>query len=290
MGDTNEKQGSIIGNTGRQPSGHRCDHPDDLLQTSGVVILVHGLCMNDRQWLSREHYHGQALAGDLGVVPVYLRYNTGLHVSENGRQLARFLETLADGLSASTEIAIVAHSMGGLVSRSACHYAALSGCRWLDRLQKMIFLGTPHHGAPLEKTGHWLESAIKLSRYSAPLARLGQLRSSGVTDLRYGYAVDEDWNDRDRFERLPDQRQAVLLPERVACYAVAGVIGEEENIVNDRLVGDGLVTVASALGDHQDLSLNIPESRRWVVRNVNHMALLNHSGVYAKIRQWLEET
>ena len=36
--------------------------------------------------------YGARLARDLGVTPVYVRYNTGRHISENGRSLAELLE------------------------------------------------------------------------------------------------------------------------------------------------------------------------------------------------------
>ena len=57
-----------------------------------VLVLVHGSGMNDRQWNRDGHDHGALLARDLGYTPLYLHYNSGLHVSTNGRAFADLLE------------------------------------------------------------------------------------------------------------------------------------------------------------------------------------------------------
>ena len=172
-----------------------------------VVVLVHGLCRNDLQWRRRGHDHGAALARDLGVTPVYLRYNTGLHVSTNGRALADRLEALcAAWPSPIAELVLVAHSMGGLVARSACHYGSLAGHAWRQPLRTIVFLGTPHHGAPAERGGNRFETLLEAAPYLAALGRLGKLRSAGITDLRHGNLVDEDWRERDRFATRGEAR------------------------------------------------------------------------------------
>src|SRR5437660_10821453 len=128
--------------------------------------------------------------------------------------------------------------MGGVGERIAHRYAAEAGCEWPGRLSTLVFLGTPHHGAPLERGGNWLQSLVGISPYTAPLSRLGMLRSAGITDLRFGNLLDEDWAACDRFERRPDGRRCVPLPAGVACYAVAAALGKRRG--SDRLLGDGL--------------------------------------------------
>src|SRR5271167_4990910 len=190
--------------------------------TGKLAVLVHGLCMSDLQWARQNHDHGAALARDLGYTPVYLSYNSGLHISTNGRAFAEALEALVAGWPARIEdFVIVGHSMGGLVARSACLYGEAAGHLWREKLRKLVFLGTPHHGAPLERIGNWVDVILGKTRYAAAFARLGQIRSAGVTDLRYGNLMDEDWQSHDRFARAPDRRRAVPLPDRVACYAIA---------------------------------------------------------------------
>ncbi len=258
-------------------------------QSNGrVVILVHGSCMNDLQWERKGHNHGSALAGEAGMAPLYLHYNSGLHISENGRAFSDLLETTMNQSPAPRELFIIAHSMGGLVSRSACHYANISGHTWLKTLQKIVFLGTPHHGAPLEKGGNWIDAALGISPFSAPFSRLGKIRSCGITDLRYGNVVDDDWQGCDRFERGGDRRTLTPLPEGVRCYAVAAKIGKTNNRFGAELIGDGLVSVSSALGCHRDArkNLSFPENRQWIGRGMNHLDLLSHPEVYETIRRW----
>jgi pimeloyl-ACP methyl ester carboxylesterase len=255
-----------------------------------LVVLLHGLCMNDLQWRRKGHDHGAALARDLAYTPVYLHYNSGLHISTNGRAFAELLETLVQIWPvALTELVLIGHSMGGLVARSACHYGALARHEWLRRVDKLVFVGTPHHGAPLERGGNWVDMLLGSSAYSAPLARLGKIRSAGITDLRLGNLVDEDWNKRDRFERSGDLRVAVPLPEGVACYAIAATTGKVAGDLSDRMIGDGIVPLASALGRHANprLALSFDERRQWVAYGINHLDLLSRPEVYAQIKLWL---
>src|SRR4029453_3460663 len=94
------------------------------------------------------HDHGAALARDLAYTPVYLHYNSGLHVSTNGQAFAERLEVLLQQWPGPvTELVLIGHSMGGLVARSACHYGTLASHGWLRRLARLRFLGTPHPGA-----------------------------------------------------------------------------------------------------------------------------------------------
>lgn len=253
-----------------------------------IVVLIHGLCLNDLQWNQRGHDHGAVLA-QIGYTPVYLHYNSGLHISTNGRALAALLETLVKQWpNPVEELAIVAHSMGGLLARSACHYAAEAGHVWPRYLRKMAFLGTPHHGAPLERAGNWLETVVAGIPYAGPVARLGKIRSAGITDLRHGNVLDEDWEGSDRFASASDNRRCVALPGGVECYAVAATAGHKRGDVRDRLLGDGLVPVSSALGLHADAarSLLFPQSRQWIGYGMTHLDLLRRAEVSDQLAQW----
>jgi hypothetical protein len=255
-----------------------------------LLVLVHGLCMSDRQWTRKGHNHGTALARDLGYTVIHLHYNGGLHISTNGRAFAGLIEDLLKQWPAPLdEFAILAHSLGGLVSRSAYHYGTAAGHRWPRRLGRLIFLGTPHHGAPLERVGNWVDATLELSPYASPLARLGKIRSAGITDLRYGNLLDEDWEGRDRFEPSGDQRRPVPLPTRVRCYAIAATTGRECAGPGDGLPGDGMVPMDSALGRHHEprLSLSFAKTRQWIGYGMNHWDLLNKPAVYEQIARWL---
>ncbi len=258
--------------------------------TGKLLVLAHGLCLNDLQWNRRVHDHGAALARDLGYTPVYLHYNTGLHISTNGKELAVALEALLAHWPVPVEaFALVTHSMGGLVARSACHYGNRASLAWPRYLDTMVFLGTPHHGAPMERGGNWIDTLLEISPYTAPFARLGKIRSAGITDLRYGSLADEDWHGRDRFAR-GDRRRFVPLPEGVRCFAIGATRGDKPRGRAQPLPGDGLVPLASALGRHDnpDLALNIPRSRQWIAHDCGHLDLLGRPDVYRRIRRWLD--
>jgi len=254
-----------------------------------LAIMIHGSCMNDLLWERNGHDHGAALEDDLGIRPLYLHYNSGLHISDNGRNLADQLETLVQLSPAPLELHIIAHSMGGLVLRSACHFAEISCHDWQNQLQKVVFLGSPHHGAMLEKGGNWITLLTRISPYSAPFARLGKIRSAGITDLRYGHVLEDDWKGRDRFEFSGDRRKPCPLPSGLQCYAIAATTAARASKLGDHLLGDGLVTVNSALGRHTnpELDLAIPEKHQWIGRNMNHLDLLDHPEVFNRIKTFL---
>lgn len=251
-----------------------------------LLVLVHGLCMNDLQWTRKDSDFGAALSRDLGYTTIHLHYNSGLHTSANGRAFAALIETLLQQWPEPLkEFGILAHSMGGLVSRSAYYYGMAAGQAWPQHLRKLVFLGTPHHGALLERGGNWVNVCLGLSPYTAPFARLGKLRSAGITDLRYGNLLDEDWQGFDRFEHVGDLRRPVPLPEGVGCYAIAANVGKKAG----DLFGDGMVPVNSALGRHEDprLTLSFAPSRQWVGYGMNHWDLLSQPAVYKQIRRWI---
>ncbi len=259
--------------------------------TGKLVVLVHGLCMNDLQWTRQGHDHSAALARDFGYTPIYLSYNSGLHISANGSAFADALERLFAAWPVEIEkFAIVGHSMGGLVTRSACLSGEAAGHAWRKRLDKLVFLGTPHHGAPLERIANWVDMILRKAPYASAFATLGKVRSAGVTDLRYGSVVNEDWQGRDRFAREPDMRSPAPLPKNVACYAIAATMAASPGGMKDLLVGDGLVPVTSALGRNEDSArtLDFPDDRQWIARQTGHLDLLNRHAVYERMAEWLD--
>jgi hypothetical protein len=282
-------------------------------------VLVHGLCMNDLQWQRNGHDHGAALAQALGFTPLYLHYNSGRHISSNGRDFAELLDrTLADWPVPVQDLAIVGHSMGGLVARSACPPAQEQGLAWLGRLKSLVFLGSPHHGAPLERGGHLVDTVFGLSPYLAPFTRLTGSRSAGITDLRHGNLQDADWQGPAKGpsghatgapsqasvpqgrttppqtgatpRRRRDHRSPTPLPPGVRVGVVAATLARDPGSRRGRTLGDGLVPLASALGEHADpaLALALPPSQQLVVAEASHWDLLDRAEVAAQLLRWLD--
>ena len=240
-----------------------------------LLVMVHGLCMNDLQWQQGGHHHGNRLADELGFEVIHLHYNSGLSIAANGREFSALLQQLADAWPVPIErIAIIAHSMGGLVSRAAIASAQADGSAWLARLDALACLGTPHLGAPLERAGDLLQTLLGINAHSAPFKALGGLRSAGIQDLRHGSL---------RARHPP-------LPGHVRAFAVAAST-QAPRIDGDRrgLRGDGLVPVASAFGEHDDpaLGLAIPEEQRLLVHRTGHIGLLSNTRVHVQLRDWL---
>ncbi len=246
---------------------------------SKLILFIHGLCMNDLQWRSATHdvNYETTLAEALNATPLYLRYNSGLTIAQNGRTLADALEALNKNWPVEINaLTIVAHSMGGLVTRSACHTAESKNLAWRSKLKNIVFLGTPHHGAPLERAGHWLDLILISNKYSRPFAKLTMLRSQGITDLRHGTVVDD--------------AQHIALPAKVDCYVVAATTAASRSPIADKLIGDGLVPLRSALGQHADKSRNLKfqKTSTRLLTQTNHMALLGNRTVLSQMMAWLE--
>jgi pimeloyl-ACP methyl ester carboxylesterase len=266
--------------------------------TPRVCVFVHGLMCNEWSWsLYARDVHGDPstnygtlLQKDLGYTPVYVRYNTGRRIFENGQDLADLLEKLVEAYPVSIEeLVLVGHSMGGLVSRSACVHATEVGHRWVDRAKHVFSLGSPHLGAPLEKAGHLFATALDWIDHPATKvpARLINGRSAGIKDLREG-VIRDDWIGKDPNELVRDTEHEVAFVSDVAYYFVAGTVTLDPEHPLGQLIGDFLVLAPSAAGDHPSLAHRVPlgERRSVVLGGVSHMRLLNHPGVYAQIRAW----
>ena len=254
--------------------------------TPRLAVFVHGLMETEHAWrLGGRKSYGAGLARDLGYTPVDVRYNTGRHVSSNGRSLAQLLEELGAAWPVEVEqIALVGHSMGGLVARSACHQAAEEGAAWVERVRHVVSLGTPHLGAPLAQGAHYAAAALHAIPETRPFGHLLRRRSAGIRDLRHGSLVDRDWEGRD-----PDALRAAaceevpLLPGAVHCFVSASVTRDARHPVG-RLIGDALVLHASATGRGR---IAFREEDGLHVGGAHHLALLNHPAVYSQMRRWL---
>ncbi len=265
-----------------------------------LVVFVHGLAGNERVWrfFSRAYYgndetsYGSQLARDLGYAPLYLRYNTGLHVSENGALLAdRLRELAAAWPGGAEEIVLVGHSMGGLVVRSACHQGRERGDGWVGAVRHVFCLGTPHLGAPLEKLGNvagWALGALDVTR---PLGRIVNGRSVGIKDLRFGYLVEEDWRGKDLDALLENDRHDIPFLDSATHYFVAATLTRSPSHPVGFVIGDTLVRFPSASGGGAAAhARRIPfrDEHGHHVGRLGHMRLLNHPAVYAQVRAWLE--
>jgi pimeloyl-ACP methyl ester carboxylesterase len=239
-----------------------------------VLVLIHGLCMNDLQWRSGDDPgHGEALAEALGATPKYFRYNSGLSIAHNGRALSEALDAwLAEQDRAPARISLIGHSMGGLVARRAELEARASGRTWREALRELVLIGTPNEGAPLERLGHAFERVLAAAPYAHHFTRLGAVRSRGILDLRHAEL---------------GEGSAADLPEDVRCLRIAGLLAGSAKGAGAGWIGDGLVPVDSALGRQRFASARA-RGDELTVPSCGHLQLLRSEAVRAPMRDWLQ--
>jgi pimeloyl-ACP methyl ester carboxylesterase len=228
---------------------------------------------------------GTLLQRDLGFTPVWVRYNTGRHVSENGQELNAKLEALiASWPIEPSDVVLIGHSMGGLVVRSASHYAKETGSKWIARVRRIFLLSSPHRGAALEKFGH-LATAV-LGAIDTPATRIPALilrgRSAGIKDMRHGSLVDDDWLGRDLDALTAAAARSIPLLDGIEYHFVSASITSDPDHPLGKLVGDVFVHAWSASGPTcSDHAFRI-ETRHY--GGVMHHQLQNHPDVYEHIR------
>ena len=300
VGDRLERSGSDL----HQPASVRVDGEAVALDpgslnaafpdaTARLVVFLHGLMGNEFYWdwggAHPGDTYGARLASELGRTPVYLRYNTGLHVSENGRSVAVLLQELVQAWPVEVqELALVGHSMGGLIARSACHQASETGRGWTERVHHVVSLGTPHLGAPLERGAHVAAEALHALPETRMLGAFLRRRSAGIRDLRHGSLVDEDWRGRDPNALRAAACKEVPLLQGATHFFISATITRSPHHPLGRLLGDILVLTPSATGRGRTRRIPFQAEHGHHVSPAHHLALLNHPEVYERLREWLQ--
>ncbi len=262
--------------------------------TGKICILAHGSCGSEKGWGFKDDAsinYGSLLQKDFGLTPFFLRYNSGLHISTNGKQLSDLLEKFIRCYPKKvSEVFLIGHSMGGLVFRSACHYGQKEKRAWVKRVKKIFYLGSPHLGTHLEKIGK-LTTTI-LNRIPNPITRiivlLGDMRSAGVKDLRHGYLTDQDWQGKNADHLFYWHRNTIPLLKKADHYLICGTLSKVAGSTMGRLFGDGLVHPASGTGRGLFSSSAIPflEDHCKILPGISHSHLQRSQQVYEQIRNW----
>jgi pimeloyl-ACP methyl ester carboxylesterase len=256
-----------------------------------IAVFVHGLMETEHAWrlgAAGAGTYGERLGRDLAITPVEVRYNTGRHISENGRSLHELLEDLVAAWPVDVErVALIGHSMGGLVARSAAHQASLEGAGWVRRVRHVVSLGSPHMGAPLEQAVHVASAALHRLPDTRPWAAFLRRRSAGIRDLRGGSLVDEDWRDRDPEALRSAALAEVPLLEGATHHFVAATVTRSPRHPIGRLVGDVLVLPPSASGRSRRRRIPFRAQDGLELGGAHHLALLCHPRVYEALRGWL---
>jgi pimeloyl-ACP methyl ester carboxylesterase len=247
-----------------------------------VVLLVHGLMSNETVWTMEDGTdYGSRLESELAYSPLYLRYNTGRAIADNGADLAGLLQrTIASWPVPIDELLVIGFSMGGLVFRSACHVAVREGLRWPPLVRRAIYLGTPHLGAPLERAGRIVAGLLQgiEDPYARLAAELVELRSDGVKDLGHADLRHEDRGN------VRNPRHPVPLITSIRHYLIAGTVSPRPLVA--ALFGDSVVPIRSATdGACVDAAtMALPPSHVRIVHGISHLQLPRRREVYEHIR------
>jgi len=256
--------------------------------TPRLAVFVHGLAETEHSWHRRAGQsvpYGRRLQAEFGYTPVYVRYNTGRHISDSGHDLAGLLDGLAAAWPVQVEeILLVGHSMGGLVIRSACHYGREASAAWVGYIRHVFYLGSPHLGAPLARAAGragWVLGQVPETRPFAALAT----GPAAVKDLRHGYVLDDEWAGCDQDCCLRDHRRDAPLLAEANHYAISGTVTADPASPIGAVIGDLLVQPASAhglRGARQHIPLPVELARR--LGGMHHFDLLNHPDVWQAMR------
>jgi pimeloyl-ACP methyl ester carboxylesterase len=235
--------------------------------TGAIAVFVHGLFESERSWMTAAgDGYGDMLKNDSGWTPLFVRYNTGLPIIENGRKLSWLLDEIVASWPVEVErIALVGHSMGGLVNRVAGRMAEDEESGWRDHLTHVACLGTPHQGAPLEQFVHRTAGLLSRVPEIAPIGAILDQRSAGIRDLRRG--VD-----------------AGPLLDDVHHFFLGATITADPKHPIGLVLGDLLVREASAAGPC-DVEIHVDD--RVHLGGLNHFHLLNHARVYEHLQRFL---
>lgn len=266
-----------------------------------TVVFVHGLMGDEHIWQAGfqdapgARRYGPRLAAETAARVLYVRYNSGLHLSENGRALDRLLTELVQAYpDAIGELVLVGHSMGGLIIRSAGHYADQAPqSPWLTHLRTVFLLGTPNDGSWLEQNSHFTARLLeRINLFPTRfLSRALNQRSNGIKDLRHSILVDEDWQDAHADDLLPPRTVVPPLPG-VSYHLLLGswlrtaLPTAVREYFGDGLVGKSSARGAGVFGDETALPPGT-SVRSAVFAQQHHGGLLNHPEVYQYLKAHL---
>ena len=259
-----------------------------------VVVLLHGLTNLETIWdIETEETasaeatpvvnYGYHLQKDFGYTPLFLRYNTGLPIEENGRQFAQLMNKLASAYPKPIdEIVFVGFSMGGLLMRYAQKEASESESPWLNKLSHCFYLGTPHEGSYFEKFGHLASSVVRSipKDYISHWADWIDVRSEGIQDLKHGlvHLRNADAEEEESYGPCGSFHKDALH------YFISGSLSEERNSLLNKVFGDALVTHGSANPE------SAPENSKSAhFEGIPHIPLAHTERVYQQMKQWVEE-
>ena len=251
-----------------------------------LAVLIHGLAETEAIWRTStaaeaEGWSLEAALAEDGITPLLLRYNSGRSISENGEALAALLDRVTTAWPVPIEeVVLIGNSMGGLVARRAVQTGHDGQLGWTAAVRRLVTVGSPHLGSPLEKLAAGASRALRLVPETRPLSHFLESRSEGIKDLRSGAINDDEARAGRSMERFVSSQ-----PVGVEHFFIAGVVTADVEHPLGMMVGDLIVREKSATGRGRTRSV---ESKETVVLGGNrHFDLARNPDVIGQIRMWL---
>lgn len=260
--------------------------------TGKVCLFVHGFGSSDSIWRKRdevsdiEQDFARRLEREHGYTALHLRYNTGLHVPQNGRLLAQQLTALFAAYPVEVEeVVLIGHGMGGLVCRSAAAAGRELSLPWVDKVTHVVCIGSPHVERPSDKTPKVLTSVLGLLDKASTQVpkKLLKVRSADPEQR------DEDLLDRNPEAYFADTTKHAPFIDGVAYAFIAARMKPAANSTLGELLGNLLVQLPSATGRHRDPVRHNPFPMGHVLDGVHHVAMTKHPSVYKQLERFLTE-
>lgn len=250
--------------------------------TSKVCVLVHGLCSTEWVWeMQSEAHYGDAelclgarMTQTFGYTALHVRYNSGRAIAENGEELAAFVSELVRNYPvAIDDIVVIGHSMGGLVSKHAVHRAQVDRAPWLEKLKRVICVGSPHEGSALERFAEATERVFGVIPTAATsvAAELLKTRSRGIRDLYHGRSSQDDM---------------VPLADHVDYHYIGATLTADTEHFVSQFVGDILVAPHSSMESKREAH----RVTRDILGGIDHVSLANHPLTWGVIQSYLADS
>jgi len=262
-----------------------------------LILFIPGLFTDETVWLEKWIPYKRKKIRSLGIstefqkkeyFPVYVRYNHGLPIHENGKKLMHLLDIFFQECP-EAKPNLIAYSLGGLVLRSCLYYAKEEKKLWVNQFQKVISIATPNRGSYLEKIGFWLGLILEKSPNIALkiIGMVGNLRSDAIKDLSFGLVKEEPktlWSPISQY--FQDTYHGEL--DDIDAYEAYAVIDTIENPIQNFL-GDGIVEKQSLryLSDRVYGKKENPSLRTLEVMKATHFSILNSRKLFIWLNQIL---
>jgi pimeloyl-ACP methyl ester carboxylesterase len=264
-----------------------------------VILFIPGLFTDEKLWLDRtikideRQVVSSGIADDYkkrGYFPIFIRFNHGKHISDNGKELLVLLNEFIK-LEPTIKFNVIAYSIGCLILRSTLYYAREAAIDIGSKnFGKVIFISSPDGGSYLEKSGFWATVIMERAPNIAfmLLGIIGNLRSDAIKDLSHGVIREEDWNSFNYLSRYWKSHYFGEL-ENIDCYQLYSSFGEDGSPFQEWL-GDGIVELPSLtiLTENVFLRKDRKELRSTNIVGNNHFTILASGLLRKRIREIME--